>query len=188
MKQDVKIDGKIKISPKNSISQKNALQLILNKMFDGDIVCEKTYDWLKPPSENDEDYKNLLANLSSFCGDKSFCKKKIPLYCDFVCDGKKIIIEYDERQHFTQARKIALQSYLNIQVNFDRKLWIKACEDVNAKANSSKNRDVIRAYYDSVRDIACHKNGYKLIRIMHGQMDFTKPDAYDDLEKYLNDF
>lgn len=179
--------SKITIPSKNVIEQKNALQLILNDMFDGDVVCEKTYPWLKTPSKIEGDYKKLIDALSAYRGNTGFARKNVALRCDFVCEGKKTIIEYDERQHFSLARKAALESYRDIPLLFDRELWIKACEDVGAKDNYPPDRDEVRAYYDGVRDISCFKNGYKLIRIMHGQIDFEAPDAYDKLEKLLNE-
>lgn len=57
---------------------------------------------------------------------------------------------------------------MGVPVCFDRNLWMKACEDIGAKDNSPQNRDEIRAYYDSTRDIECYKHGYRLVRIMHG--------------------
>lgn len=38
-------------------------------------------------------------------------------------------------------------------------------------------RDETRAFYDSVRDIEAYGHGYRLIRIMHGQFDFSREDA-----------
>ncbi|MCQ2400789.1 MAG: hypothetical protein MJ059_02570 [Lachnospiraceae bacterium] len=172
---------KIVIPSKEVIEQKNALQLILNRLFDGDIVCEKTFDWLKTPEIITGDYEQVYKALHEYRGDTAFAKKNVTLRCDFVCESRKLIIEYDERQHFSQARKISLEAYRNIPVLFDRELWIKACNDISAKDNSPVNRDEIRAFYDSTRDIACYQNGYRLIRIMHGQMDFNKPDT----EQYL---
>lgn len=176
---------KFKISQKNVISQKNALQLLLNKLFDGDIVCEKTFSWMKTPERSDDDYKKLIHNLESYRGDTSFAKKNISLRCDFVCESQKLIIEYDERQHFSQSRKISLLSYTNIPIAFDRKKWVQACEDIQAKDNQPFNRDEIRAYYDSVRDIEAYKNGYKLIRIMHGQVDFASENGKIYLQNLL---
>ena len=46
-KQDT---AKIRIPTKGIIEQKNALQLLLNKHFAGDVVCEKTFPWLKTPT------------------------------------------------------------------------------------------------------------------------------------------
>ena len=178
--------GKIKIPSKGVIKQKNALQLLLNKMFNGDIVCEKTFPWLKTPDLIQGDYENLYKALSEYRGDKAFAKRNVQLRCDFVCESEKLIIEYDERQHFTEARKISLLSYLDIPVHFDRELWIRACNDIQAKDGQPVNRDEARAYYDSIRDIEASKHGYKLIRIMHGQIDFEAIEAEESLKKLLN--
>lgn len=158
---------KVKIPSKGVIEQKNALQLILNKLCDGDLVCEKTFSWMKTPSDIVGEYKELYNALSAYRGNKDFAKKNITLRCDFVCEKKKIIIEYDERQHFSEARRVSLLSYPDIPLNYDRQLWIDACSDIQAKDNQPPNRDEVRAYYDSIRDINAAKHGYKLIRIMH---------------------
>lgn len=177
---------KITIPSKKVIEQKNALQLLLNRIYSGDIVCEKTYPWLKTPEKIDGVYKKLYEDLSAYRGDKSFAKKNVSLRCDFVCESQKIIIEYDERQHFSEARRISLEAYKEVDVLFDRDLWIKACQDICAKDNSPVNRDEVRAYYDSARDIACSEHGYKLIRIMHGQIDFEADNAEEKLRDYIN--
>lgn len=179
---------KITISSKKVIEQKNALQLLLNKIYSGDIVCEKTYPWLKTPEKIDGVYEKLCKALSTYRGDKGFAKKNVSLRCDFVCENQKIIIEYDERQHFSEARRISLEAYKEIGVLFDRDLWIKACKDISAKDNSPINRDEIRAYYDSTRDIVCGEHGYRLIRIMHGQFDFEADNAEEKLREYINAF
>ena len=178
--------NKVIIHSKKVIEQKNALQLILNRMFDGDIVCEKTFPWLKTPEKTEGTYKRLFDALSSYRGDTLFAKKNVTLRCDFVCESQKLIIEYDERQHFSEARKISLESYTDIPVLYDRSLWIKACKDIKAKDNAPKNRDEIRAYYDSIRDISCYEHGYKLLRIMHGQIDFESDDAAKQLSILLS--
>lgn len=176
---------KIKIPAKDVIEQKNALQLLLNKIYKGDIVCEKTFSWLKSPKETKESYIDLYDELANYRGDSTFAKRNVALRCDFVCEREKIIIEYDERQHFSEARRRALLSYRDIRLDYDRELWIKACKDIQAKDNHPFNRDEARAYYDSVRDIEASKNGYKLVRIMHGQIDFESDDAESALKKIL---
>jgi predicted amidohydrolase/very-short-patch-repair endonuclease len=180
-------DGKIVIPLKSVIEQKNALQLILNKLFNGDIVCEKTYSWLKTPEKIEGEYVPLYKALSEYRGDTAFAKKNVVLRCDFVCESQKLIIEYDERQHFSEARRVALASYQNISLCFDKAKWMKACSDIQAKDNAPKNRDEIRAFYDSTRDIECAKHGYRLVRIMHGQIDFEKDGAADELMKLISD-
>ena len=74
-------------------------------------------------------------------------------------------------------------------MNFSKSDWINYCEKINAKDNSPKNRDESRAFYDSVRDIESFKNGYKLIRIKHGEYDWESPDAetyIDEIMEKLN--
>lgn len=188
----------IRIPQKEVIDQKCELQLLLNKIFvdeDGcsSIVCEKTFDWMrtpyweKSPSELSGVFGKLYSDLKSYRNqDSKFAKSNYQLRCDFVSDFHKVIVEYDERQHFSEARMVALKSYRNVNVAFDRELWIRACDDVRAHDNEPKYRDEGRAYLDSTRDILAEKNGYKLYRIMHGQFDFTSPKALDELKKYLN--
>lgn len=183
---DIPTEKKIKISAKGVIEQKNALQKILNKLYDGDIVSEKTFEWMRTPSVIDGDFKKVYDSLVNYRGDKNFAKKNMTLRCDFVCEGQKIIFEYDERQHFTQARYLALNSYPEIPTFFDRALWLKACADIQANDRQPINRDEGRAYYDSVRDIQAYLNGYKLIRIMHGQIDFTAADAEERLKHLID--
>lgn len=183
----INTQNKIKISSKDVTGQKNQLQLLLNKIFNGDIVCEKTFDWLKTPNVLTDEYIEIVNNLTNYRNDTNFIKKNRTLRCDFVCENEKIIIEYDERQHFTEARKLTLEAYNKTLVYYDKNLWLKACADVQAKDGQPYNRDEIRAYYDSTRDIESYKNGYTLIRIMHGQIDFNKKDAMDKLVKLIND-
>lgn len=183
--QNVQVADKIKIPSKGVIEQKNALQLILNKMFDGDIVCEKTFPWMKTPENYDGYYKNIYDALCSYRGDTNFAKKNVSLRCDFVCESEKLIIEYDERQHFSKAREITLDCYNDLPLCYDADLWKKACSDIEAKDNNPINRDEIRAYYDSVRDIEAVNHGYRLVRIMHGQIDFESEDAKELLVKIL---
>ena len=182
------VNDKIHIPTKGVIEQKNALQLLLNKIYDGDIVCEKTFDWMRTPSEPAGVYKKLVEDLSNYRGHTGFAKKNVALRCDFVCQGQMVIIEYDERQHFSEARRISLLSYKNTPLNYDRNLWIRACRDIGAKDNSPVDRDEIRAYYDSVRDIEAQRNGYTLIRIMHGQIDFESEGAMDELKTLLENW
>lgn len=184
---DKKAEERIVVSSKGVIEQKNALQLILNRYFDCDIVCEKTYPWLKTPNEIKGEYKPIYDSLTQLQGDTSFARKDVVLRCDFVCESRKIIIEYDERQHFSQARYVSLSAYpKDIMLGYDKELWMRACKDIQAKDNSPKNRDEIRAFYDSVRDIECAKHGYRLVRIMHGQFDWNSEDAKQQIEKILH--
>lgn len=178
--------GRVTIPSKGVIEQKNALQLLLNRMFYGDVVCEKTFSWMKTPAEITGEYALLYHRLSAYRGDKNFAKRNVTLRCDFVCENSKLIIEYDERQHFSEARKISLLAYPDVPLHYDRELWISACQDIQAKDNYPVNRDEVRAFYDSTRDIEAAKHGYTLVRIMHGQIDFQSANAYKKLAELLD--
>ena len=92
---------------------------------------------------------------------------------DYYLPDVKVIVEYDEKQHFTFARKLSLQNYPpNINLNFSINEWVAYCETINAKHKPWETRDEQRAYYDSVRDIEASRNGYTLIRIKHGNFNW----------------
>lgn len=178
---------RITIPQKEVTQQKNELQRLLNKIYNGDIVNEMTFPWMKAPLEMDDLYNRVFQELYQYRhSDPKFARLNYELRCDFVCESQKTIIEYDERQHFSAARAISLNVYREIPLNFNRDLWIRACNDINAKDNDPAYRDEGRAFFDSTRDIQAYRNGFKLIRIMHGQIDFSGENAYEELIKLLN--
>ncbi|MCQ2199481.1 MAG: hypothetical protein MJZ19_07155 [Paludibacteraceae bacterium] len=177
----------ISIPQKEVLEQKNYLQRFLNKIYDCDIVSEMTFPWMQAPYEMDDLFCRVFQALSQYRNaDPKFARVNYKLRCDFVCESQKTIIEYDERQHFSEARAISLEAYRDIPLNYDRNLWIKACRDIKARDKDPVYRDEGRAFFDSTRDIQAYRNGYKLVRIMHGQIDFTKDYAYNELIKLLD--
>ncbi len=46
-------------------------------------------------------------------------------------------------------------------------------------------RDEKRALYDSIRDNVAEKNGYKLVRLYHGQIDFDDKLVRDTLQNLI---
>jgi very-short-patch-repair endonuclease len=176
----------VRISGKKVTEQKNALQLALNRYFKGDVVCEKTFEWMITPNDSRENIF-LVDALKRYRGRAGFDKGGYKLRCDFVCESQKLIFEYDERQHFSLARKAALECYPSyLTLYFNKQKWISACDSIQAKDNDPQNRDEIRAYYDSIRDIQSAKNGYRLIRIMHGQYDWESNQAQQYIDELLN--
>lgn len=165
------------------VSQKNALQVLLQKHC-GIIEIEKKFDWLKTPNQNQlpKEYKKIVKSLYEYRKQGGFRRSNYKLPCDIVLEEFKLIIEYDENQHFTKSRAITLENYpSNIKLNFSKKDWINSCKTINAKDNNPVDRDERRAFYDAVRDIEAYKNGYKLVRIKHGDIDWKENGA----EKYL---
>jgi hypothetical protein len=89
----------------NVVSQKNAIQKLLQKHF-GHIETEKKFDWLKTPNQEKlpKEYSQIVKALSEYRNQNGFQKSNYQLLCDMVLEDHKLIIEYDENQHFSKAR------------------------------------------------------------------------------------
>jgi hypothetical protein len=100
-----------------------------------------------------------------------------------------LIIEYDERQHFTLPRAISFQHYPSqLRLGFDVQEWNKECDRTHAVDPSPPYRDEQRAFYDSLRDILSSSNGYILLRLRHGDSDWTSEEAGQLLETVLSEY
>ena len=175
------------------VKQKCALQLHLQKYY-GYIEVEKKFDWLKTPdlsaSEQvpvSKDYRKIVTALTEYRGNSGFIKKNgFALSCDIVLEEFKVIIEYDERQHFSKARSITLENYpSSVELFYSKEDWIRSCQEIAAKDNDPIDRDERRAFNDCVRDIEAAKNGYKLVRIKHEQIDWESVDAKEALKRII---
>lgn len=164
--------------------QKQALLEILKERF-GTVTCESTFPWLKVPDRNDLDgpLVQILQALEVMRGHSNFLNSGHRLHCDFVVPHERIIVEYDERQHFTVQRKKSLEFYpSDIELGFDKNEWMVSCAAIHATDPSPKYRDEQRAFYDALRDIYAVCNGYKIIRIRQGVVDWTSDRALAALE------
>lgn len=172
----------------NVVSQKNAIQRLLQKHF-GHIETEKKFDWLKTPNKEKlpNEYSQIVKALSEYRKQNGFQKSNYQLLCDIVLEDHKLIIEYDENQHFSKARQITLENYPStIKLHFSKETWINACKKINAKDNSPIDRDEKRAFYDTVRDIEAFRHGYKLVRIKHGDIDWEADGAEKHLQQIVS--
>ena len=163
------------------IDQKKELKELLRKHY-GAIETEKKFEWLKTPDPKNlpDVYKIIVNGLIKYRNQPGFLDARISPACDMVIEQRKMIIEYDENQHFTRARKITLENYPeSIETLFPKRKWIEQCAKINAKDNDPIDRDERRSYYDTVRDIESFRNGYVLIRIMHGEYDWNNVNAIE---------
>lgn len=180
---------KKKVSKKlNPVGQKNALQLLFQRHF-GVIETEKKFDWLKTPNHDNlpKEYLTISKKLLEYRNQNGFQKSNYQLLCDIVLEDHKLIIEYDENQHFSKARQITLENYpKSVDLHFSKSAWIDSCKKINAKDNSPIDRDEKRAFYDTVRDIEAYKHGYRLIRIKHGDFDWSEKGAEEHLTDLIS--
>ena len=168
-------------------AQKIALLTLLRNRFD-DVRTEARFEWLAvPPADRlDECLAAIHSKLRSHRGHDAFATEGFQPCCDFFVPKKCLLIEYDERQHFTIPRSMSLRLYpSDMKLNFDRFRWIDTCNMTKANDPTPPFRDEQRAFYDTLRDILAARNGYTLIRIMHGDFDWISPKAAGQLDTLL---
>ena len=176
---------------KNSSSgkvQKDFLIKLLKQRF-GCVMTEAKFDWLKVPDRASKDgvLDRIYGNLASIRGCKNFSTSGYSLACDFFIPSKNLIIEYDERQHFTKQRAKSLAHYPpDLNLGFDKDKWCEACENIKAIDNDPEYRDEQRAFYDSVRDILATRNGMTLIRITDGDCDWGSEAGTEAINELIN--
>jgi len=175
---------------------KETIKLLLEKIF-GKVEVNYKFD----AGANIEYYKNHLLysnlneiyeNLQNRRGFNKFVKAHTLPNCDFFIPNPGFILEFDESQHFTPLRKIALQSYpQGLRLGFDKEKWIKLCEKINAKDNDPSYRDEQRAWYDTLRDVLPDLKGLKpTIRLFARDfywcsLDKNNPSDIDKFESFL---
>jgi hypothetical protein len=172
----------------STTGQKNALSHLLQTQC-GIVITERQFPWLRVPEASalPERFRGIAKVLRAYRGKSSFIRSGYPLSCDFVIESRKIIIEYDERQHFSQARLLSLRNYPDgVQLGYSKEDWSRQCERVQARDNDPIDRDEIRAFNDSVRDIEAPLHGYRLIRIKHGDVDWESKEAGQVLSDLLS--
>jgi hypothetical protein len=86
--------------------------------------------------------KRIYTKLREYRGFTNFVRTTTLPNCDLFIPEPGFIVELDESQHFTEARKIALENYSkSIKLGFDKEKWIKICEKINARDNDPPYRD-----------------------------------------------
>jgi hypothetical protein len=167
--------------------QKNALMLLLQARF-GDVKVESKFDWLVVPGPEERSgvIRTIHDALVAHRGQSAFASAGRELCCDFHIPSHRLIIEYDERQHFTLPRGTALGLYPHdLHFGFDLEEWIDACHQTRANDPTPPYRDEQRAFYDTLRDLLAAQHEYTLIRLRDGVIDWTSSDAHQGLDDLL---
>jgi hypothetical protein len=190
----VKMAAKIKPTHHNERCKacKGTIRLLLQKLY-GRVELNYDFDIGALP-ENYRDlpaYDSLLAifhSLQNYRGHQSFVRTtKLPRV-DFYIPEPGFVVEFDESQHFTVPRKIALQGYPDgLRLGFDKNKWIKTCETTNASDNTPPYRDEQRAWYDTLRDfLPSSKSLHPTVRLYSKSLRWCSlnPDNPADLERF----
>jgi hypothetical protein len=97
--------------------------------------------------------EKIHAALAKYRGHKAFVRARVLPRSDYLIVNRDQLVEFDEQQHFSEARAVALRVYpKGFVTGFDRSRWLKLCSQHQAKDNDPVYRDEQRAWYDSVRD------------------------------------
>jgi hypothetical protein len=132
--------------------------------------------------------KEIHAALQNQRGFSEFVRSSILPRCDFFVPDPGFVVEFDESQHFTILRKIALEHYpQNLELGFNRDRWTAICDKINAKDNDPPFRDEQRAWYDTLRDFIPVLKGLKpTIRLFAGDYEWCglDPDDPSDARKF----
>ena len=171
---------------------KKAFLLLLEKSY-GEIKANFN---LELPSRIDDlrnidSYGSLLSiheALKSYRGHEVFVRSKKLPNVDYFLVAQKIIVEFDESQHFTAPRKISLENYADLKPGFSTIRWAGLCSKLNKCDNDPPYRDEQRAWYDTLRDFAgtISNKVNKTVRVYASDEIWCKLDSesLDDINKF----
>jgi hypothetical protein len=130
--------------------------------------------------------KTIFDHLQRLRKNQEFVRTRNLPPVDFYVPTLDAIIEFDESQHFTQARKESLRYYpIDLPLGFDVDKWMRLCDEIDAKDAHPNYRDEQRAWYDTLRDFLPIIRRYKpTIRLYAGDYQWCKlnPDSAEDIK------
>ncbi|GAB6283930.1 MAG: hypothetical protein STSR0009_01290 [Methanoregula sp.] len=167
------------------------VQELLEKI-DGRVIT----NYRIPVSTKPEDFREhprypvlneIYASLQNHRGFTEFVKASY-VDVDFFLPEQGLIVEFDESQHFTEPRKIALAHYpSDIGIGFSRETWMKHCDEIKAHDNDPPFRDEQRAWYDTMRDFIPEIKGFQpTVRLYSRDMKWCTldPENANDVEQF----
>ena len=84
----------------------------------------------------------------------TFVRSDVLADCDYWVPAPGFIVEFDESQHFTSPRRLALSVYEDAHpLGFSARRWLDLCEQHDVRDNNPPFRDEQRAWYDTLRDL-----------------------------------
>jgi hypothetical protein len=123
--------------------------------------------------------ERICVALGEFRNHRDFIKSPQMPPCDYYVSDPPFILEFDEFQHFSRARLVALDHYpVNIRIGYWVPRWQQLCREIDAKDDEPFDRDERRAWYDTLRDLVPAIHGFKpTARIFAGEYPWCELDA-----------
>ena len=117
-----------------------------------------------------------------------FVRSDVLAGCDYWVPNVGLIVEFDESQHFTGPRKLALSVYADMApLGFSARRWMALCEDHDARDNDPLYRDEQRAWYDTLRDLVPSIKDFRpTVRLYARDRVWCSldPDSREDRERF----
>ena len=118
----------------------------------------------------------------------TFVRSNVLAGCDYWVPGPGFVVEFDESQHFTRPRKLALSVYADAHpLGFAARRWLELCEHHDARDNDPPFRDEQRAWYDTLRDLVPSIMGLQpTVRLYAPDQVWCSldPDSGEDRERF----
>lgn len=170
---------------------KRVILLMLEKAY-GEAKSNYRMDFQVTPESfrNTQHYHLLMEIFKALQAHRGFTdfirSAQLPPF-DFFVPRPGFIIEFDESQHFTKPREIALRLYPDgLKLGYDKDTWVKRCQRLNKKDNDPPFRDEQRAWYDTLRDFCCNIKGIPIIRLLPNEPNWCSmnPENHADVARF----
>jgi hypothetical protein len=133
--------------------------------------------------------ERIQSSLENFRGHGDFIKSPLVPPCDYYVSAPPFILEFDENQHFSRPRLIALSLYPDdLKLGFSVADWRDLCRSLDARDDEPFDRDERRAWYDTLRDLVPTVYGFApTARLYGGAYPWCSLDAGSarDRERFL---
>ena len=158
----------------------------------GDCRANHQFPWPSHP----QDYVNtaignlleqIRIDLVEWRGHRDFIKSAQMPPCDYFIPDPPFIVEFDESQHFSRPRSVALANYpQQITVGFSISRWQDLCREINAVDDTPIDRDERRAWYDTLRDLLPLTHGFRpTVRLYAGDLEFCALNAHKTADQAM---
>jgi hypothetical protein len=158
----------------------------------GECRVNASFPWSSLPEDYDhtpigELLQRIRTALSAWRGHGDFIRTATMPPCDFYVTDPPFILEFDESQHFSRARLIALELYPETaKVGFSVHRWREMCRQIAAIDDEPFDRDERRAWYDTLRDWLPGLHGFEpTARIYAGEHRFCALCAESSVDQTL---